>query len=123
MRLAEALVFAKDLAKLRTFYHRVLGLAIIEQRDDFVRLDAGGVTLLLHAIPASYAAEIEIRDPPEARSTTPIKLIFHVDDVRATRDHLRASGAQTRELSELGGGRSTCDCLDPEGNVFRIANG
>jgi catechol 2,3-dioxygenase-like lactoylglutathione lyase family enzyme len=122
MRLAQVLVFAKNLATLRAFYHGVLGLAVVEERDEAVWLDAGGVHVLLHAIPRAYADEIEIRDPPEPRSTTPLKLIFQVDDVRATREHLRAHGAQTRELAELADGRVSCDCVDPEGNVFRIAN-
>jgi len=123
VRLAQALVFVKDLARMRRFYNDVLGLAVLDDRDDAVQLDAGGVVLLLHAIPEKYASSIVITDPPKARSDTPVKLIFHVDDVRATRERLLGRGAQTRELSTLDDGRMTCDCLDPEGNVFRIANG
>jgi catechol 2,3-dioxygenase-like lactoylglutathione lyase family enzyme len=123
MRLAQALLFVKDLPRMRRFYSDVLGLTIVDDREDAAQLDAGGVILLLHAIPAKHAASIVISDPPKARSDTPVKLIFHVDDVRGTRERLLAGGAQTRELATLDDGRMTCDCLDLEGNVFRIANG
>ncbi len=122
MRLTKVLVFVKDLARMRAFYEGVLGLAVVEEREDNVRLDAGGALILLHAIPAQHAAGIQISDPPKPRSETPLKLIFEVDDVAATRAKLLDAGAQTRDLVQHDDGHASCDCLDLEGNVFRIEN-
>jgi catechol 2,3-dioxygenase-like lactoylglutathione lyase family enzyme len=123
MKLGQVIVFAKDLHRMHAFYRDELGLTTIDgaQPDEWVQLDAGGVILALHAIPSAYATSIRIDDPPKPRTETALKLIFHVEDVRATRDKLSAAGAPLRELRELGQGRLSCDCLDPEGNVFRIA--
>ena len=82
-------------------------------------LDAGGATLGLHAIPAEYARDISIASPPVAREETPIKLVFDVPDLEAARAHLAAHGATVREPRAW----SACDVLDPEGNVFQIAQG
>jgi catechol 2,3-dioxygenase-like lactoylglutathione lyase family enzyme len=119
MRLRCALLFVKELPKMTAFYQAALGLAEIPGRasDGYVELDAGGVTLGLHAIPAHLAAEIAIASPPVAREETPLKLIFEVPDLDAARAHLLAHGAQMMDVRPWG----SCDGLDPEGNVFQIA--
>jgi catechol 2,3-dioxygenase-like lactoylglutathione lyase family enzyme len=122
MKLGSVLVFAKDLPRMHAFYRDALGLVVVEERDGFVTLDAGGAQLALHAIPEAYARHIQIADPPAPRSDTPIKMIFEVDDVPATRERLIARGAGARDLAIFGDGRAACDCFDPEGNVFRISN-
>jgi predicted enzyme related to lactoylglutathione lyase len=111
MTLAQVLVFVKDLPRLHAFYRDALGLATLDESDGIARLDAGGVVLVLHAIPPEYAAGITIASPPVPRSDTPIKLIFATDDVAAARQRVVAHGGQLRDRDET----------DPEGNVFRLA--
>lgn len=102
MKLAHVILFAKDMAKLTAFYRDTLGLTVVEESPTWVVLDAGGTQLALHAIPAEIAARIAISDPPKRRGDTPLKLGFVADP--ATVERLGMSG----------------DCVDPEGNVFRI---
>jgi catechol 2,3-dioxygenase-like lactoylglutathione lyase family enzyme len=123
MKLALAIVFAKDVSRLRAFYETILGLPVIEATPagDWVRLDAGGAGLALHAIPRPIAARIVVEDPPRAREGTPIKLAFRADDPEAERARLVAQGVTMREPRRFGE-VVFCDGIDPEGNVFQITN-
>src|SRR5215831_2987781 len=69
MRLAQAILFVNDLARMKGFYGAQLGLSVIEEADGYVRLDAGGSALMLHAI----------REPPSPvpRQDSFLKLAFH----------------------------------------------
>jgi catechol 2,3-dioxygenase-like lactoylglutathione lyase family enzyme len=121
MKLAVAILFARDVAKLRAFYEGVLGLAVVDETPDgdWVRLDAGGAGLALHAIPKSIAKNITIADPPKPRADAPLKLAFHADDPGEERKRLLALGVTMREVKRFGD-VAFCDGVDPEGNVFQI---
>jgi catechol 2,3-dioxygenase-like lactoylglutathione lyase family enzyme len=123
MRLSQTIVFAKDMARMVAFYGDALGLPILEgtPEDGWVKFDAGGCALALHAIPPAIAARIDIQDPPRARGDTPIKLAFHVDDVDAARENLVARGVPMQEVRRRDA-TALCDGLDPEGNVFQITS-
>ena len=114
--LATALVFVKDLDRMIAFYRDGVGLRVDERAEGWAVLDAGGVSLALHAIPAAIAARIEIATPPTPRSDTPIKLVFETADVATARTQLAAHGAVMFEPR----GATSCDGADPEGNVFQI---
>jgi catechol 2,3-dioxygenase-like lactoylglutathione lyase family enzyme len=118
MQLRCAMIYAKDMTAMTAFYRDGLGLTPIPERssDGWLEMDAGGVTVALHAIPPHIAADIVIASPPVAREETPIKLIFEVPDLEAARAFLMAHGAQMMDIRPWG----SCDGLDPEGNVFQI---
>jgi catechol 2,3-dioxygenase-like lactoylglutathione lyase family enzyme len=94
MKFVRAIVFVKDLERMKAFYRDRLGLAVLHEEPGWIELDG----VALHAIPPAIAAHIAIEDPPRARESTPIKLVFVTDDPSAVGDG-----------------------LDPEGNVFQIA--
>ena len=105
------------------FYHDALGLPLLSDPADpgWAELDAGGSVLALHAIPPRIARDISITTPPRAREETPFKLVFAVDDVAGLRRHLSTRGGTMFEAKSSGSGpSSSCDGLDPEGNVFQI---
>jgi len=112
MRLARAVVFVKDVARMTAFYRDGLGLAVLFNEGDWVELDG----VALHTIPDAIAAGIVIDDPPQPREETAIKLAFAAEDLAAARAHLIAAGAQMGEIKAWG----ACDGVDPEGNVFQI---
>jgi predicted enzyme related to lactoylglutathione lyase len=118
IRLATALIFAKDMQRLTDFYHEALGLPVVAapMAPGWIEFDAGGVRLALHGIPPRVAKQIEITNPPRAREETPIKLIFEVDDIGEARRRLVQFGATMFEPRTNG----VCDGLDPEGNVFSL---
>lgn len=116
MRLAQVILFARDVGRLRDFYVRALGLTVLEDADGWIRLDAGGVTLALHALP---------QEPPVVtvvpREDSYWKPCFHADDVEAARTRLVAAGATMRDLHRWGD-VVFCDGLDPDGNIFQITS-
>ena len=124
MKLGQVIVFAKDMVKMRAFYADALGLKLVDdsQADEWVRFDAGGAWFAVHALPAAAAKKIAITDPPRRRADTAIKYTFHVVDVEATRTRLLDQGGHMFDLKHFGD-RTLCDGMDPEGNVFQIANG
>jgi catechol 2,3-dioxygenase-like lactoylglutathione lyase family enzyme len=118
MELRRAIVFAKDLERMTAFYRDGLGLRPMPKTssEGWVELDAGDSSLALHAIPAEIAKDIAIANPPWARASTPIKLVFQTDDLGAARAQLKAHWAVMSEPV----GSGACDGVDPEGNVFQI---
>jgi catechol 2,3-dioxygenase-like lactoylglutathione lyase family enzyme len=123
MKIATVILFAKDMARMRAFYRDVIGLAEVGEgsEEHWLRFDAGGCSLALHAIPREIAASIVIEEPPRERSDTPYKVAFQTDDVDATRQRLIAQGVSMREPRRFGD-MVFCDGIDPEGNVFQITN-
>ncbi len=117
------MVFAKDMERMRRFYRDGVGLAPVDEADPatWLRFDAGGCFFALHGLPPDVARHIAIADPPHARSDVALKFTFHVDDVDAARARLAAHGARMDE-PRCFGDMVFCDGVDPEGNVFQIAN-
>lgn len=115
MKLACALLYVHDLARMRAFYSAMLQ-AEPSGGEGWALFDIGAASLALHAIPAQYAQD----DSDQAREDCPVKLIFQVDDVGAARARLEALGARIAPKPWQDPAQS-CDCLDPEGNVFQIA--
>ncbi|MDB4954234.1 MAG: hypothetical protein JWO36_1803 [Myxococcales bacterium] len=124
MKLGQVMVFAKDMAKMCAFYRDALGLQPVDESQpaEWVRFDAGGALFALHALPAATAKKISITDPPRRRADTAIKYTFHVADVAAMRERLLDQGGHMFDLKHFGD-LTLCDGMDPEGNVFQIANG
>ena len=110
------MIFVLDMERMAAFYRDGFGLRVVEEtrQDGWLGLDAGGVLLGLHAIPADIASTIEIATPPEAREETPIKLLFETTDIAAARvgrlrrprpgrqrvpdrEHTRVNGARARD--------------------------
>jgi catechol 2,3-dioxygenase-like lactoylglutathione lyase family enzyme len=123
MKLGQVMVFAKDMERMRVFYRDGLGLVPVDEEDParWLRFDAGGCFFALHGLPREIADRVTIADPPVERSDVAVKMTFHVDDVDAARARLNAHGARMRE-SRCFGDMVFCDGIDPEGNVFQIAN-
>ena len=117
MRLGSAMVYVKDLPRMRAFYSEMLGLKPSNDTwtDSWTEFDAGGIRFALHAIPSEIASEIEITSPPRVRGQNPVKLIFEVDDVEAERARLELLGTKMVERPW-----GAWDGVDPEGNVFGI---
>jgi len=123
MRLACAMLYVKDLPRMRNFYQQMLGAESLhtEWTDTWALFDAGdGVRFALHAIPAGIAESISISSPPEPRESSPVKLIFAVDNVPEERQRLEALGITM--LQRPWQGSDQCDGIDPEGNIFQISS-
>jgi predicted enzyme related to lactoylglutathione lyase len=119
MKLRMAMIFAKDLNRMLAFYRDGLGLTPVPDQcgEGWAVFDAGGARVALHAVPPAIARNIEIAEPPQARSETPIKLVFHTEDLEAVALRLAGLGAKLFP-PRVSGSR---DVVDPEGNIFQLA--
>lgn len=111
------MLFVKDLGRMTAFYSDVLGLTPNEETrlDNWVEFTDDASHFSLHAIPAAYAAGIQIESPPRPREQTAAKLTFEVQDVEATLKRIEAMGLPL--LHRPWGGT---EAVDPEGNVFAL---
>jgi len=124
MQLRSAMLYVKDLERMKQFYGHLLGVQPTNQEwtDVWASFETGGARFALHAVPAEFAKHIEIASPPTPREKAPVKLIFEVKDVEAERARLEALGIQIlrRPWQQPG---EAYDAVDPEGNVFQICSG
>lgn len=121
MQLRSAMLFVKDLERMKRFYCDMLGVEPTDQNSTNVwaAFDIGPVRFALHAIPAELAQKIEIASPPVPRETEPVKLIFEVKDVEGERERLESLGIRTMRRPWQQPGEA-CDAIDPEGNIFQF---
>jgi predicted enzyme related to lactoylglutathione lyase len=123
MQLRSAMLYVRDLERMKQFYGDVLGLKPTNQvwTDVWATFDTGGARFALHAIPAEIAQNIKIAFPPAPRETHPVKLIFEVTDVELERARLETLGIQVLRRPWQKPGEA-CDAVDPEGNIFQICS-
>lgn len=119
---AGAVVFAKDLTRVATFYEKLLSMAVVHSELDHIVLESPGCQLVVHAIPKKIAASIEIRTPPTRRTETPIKLYFFVASIQEARAKAMALGGELNARKDEWEARGfrACDGHDPEGNVMQL---
>jgi predicted enzyme related to lactoylglutathione lyase len=124
MQAAQALViYAKDKARVSAFYQRTLSLSVQESEATHDLLQGPGLELVVHAIPAAYADDIVITQPPQQREDTPFKPVFTVPDLAAVRLAALATGGGLQDASRAWPwrGHTRLDGHDPEGNVVQFA--
>jgi catechol 2,3-dioxygenase-like lactoylglutathione lyase family enzyme len=119
MRLFRAMIYVRDLPRMKEFYSEMLGVKPVNETwsEKWAEFNTGSVRFALHAIPADIAQQIEMSSPPRPREQDPVKLVFEVENVEAERHRLASLGV-TMVQRPWG----SWDGIDPEGNVFGIVN-
>ena len=117
-----AVLFAKSLDRVATFYSAVLGLVEANRDAEHIVLDSPGFQLVVHRIPGEKAATVAIAVPPVRRAAAPFKPVFFVPSIAKVRVVAETHGGvmepTDREWSF--NGVTVCDGLDPEGNVIQF---
>jgi catechol 2,3-dioxygenase-like lactoylglutathione lyase family enzyme len=119
---AGAVIYAKDVARVSTFYVQTLGLNVVHTETDHVVLESAALQLVVLEIPAHIAGQIVITVPPERRTDTAVKLSFAVPSMAAVRDTAARWGGALNpaEREWVYRGFRHCDGHDPEGNVVQF---
>lgn len=122
MHLRIAMLYVKNMERMRRFYSEALGNHPSEQHSTecWCVFESGAAQLALHSIPAEMADDIEIDVPAVPREDNPVKLIFEVEDLEEARARLESHGAQVLQRTWQKPGEA-CDLADPEGNIFQLA--
>ncbi len=116
--LNRVLLYVQDVDRLAAFYRDAFGLPVVEEiPGEWVVLAAGATQLALHLAGPAH------RRPGATATASNAKLVFTVDrDLTELRAELVERGVAMREIKAfppLTG--PLCDGLDPEGNVFQLA--
>lgn len=119
---AGAVLYAKDVARVSAFYAGIAGMAVTHTEADHVVLDSPSLQLVVVAIPAAVAATIDIANPPQRRTDTPIKLALAVKSLAAAREAAPSLGGELNPVERewVYGQHRVCDGHDPEGNVVQL---
>jgi predicted enzyme related to lactoylglutathione lyase len=119
---AGAVIYAKDVGRLSSFYAEVIGLNIALEKPEFVVLESSHFQLVLHSIPQAIASTFEITNPPVRREDTAVKLVFPVSSIKTARVQARAFGGELNSPEREWQFQDclVCDGHDPEGNVIQF---
>ena len=119
---AEAVVYVKDLGRMRAFYEHCLGLEVGNAAEDHVVLESDVWRLSLVVVPPSIGVAIELSVPARRRESAAIKLAFQVPRIDDLRSPAAALGGQLDPTSTQWDFRGfrRCDAIDPEGNVIQL---
>ena len=117
-----AVIYAKELKRVATFYEHVAGMRVCRDTIDHVMLESGAFQLVVLRIPPRIAKKISITTPPARRENTPIKPVFFVESIaQARRVAAQCGGILNDARREWDfDGVTVCDGCDPEGNVFQV---
>lgn len=122
-----AVLFAKNVDRVATFYSVVLGLAETNRADDHVLLESPGFELVVHRAIGGGSAASDVAGLPARRATAAFKPVFFVPSISRLRGVAESHGGVMESAAQEWSfnGVTVCDGLDPEGNViqFRELNG
>jgi predicted enzyme related to lactoylglutathione lyase len=113
-------IFSVNVRRAAAFYEAVLGaLSVVELSGD-IRLVNDQDEVLIHSLPETIAATIQISTPPAARDGTPIKPVFDVESLDVALEGVSNKGGVVTGRSFSDGGLERHDVLDPDGNVIQL---
>jgi len=119
---AGAVLYAKNIARISTFYSEVADLRIIHSEAGHVVLESPLLQLVVVAIPETFAVAVEVESPPIRRENTPIKLVFFIPSISAARAVAAQFGGELNPVEREWKFQDcrVCDGHDPEGNVVQF---
>ncbi len=117
---AGALIYAKDLERVSTFYQRLLGMKLLNADAHHHVIESLDMQLIIHAIPPHIAATFDIATPPLPREEQAIKLFFTVTSLTMAADVAASLGGALFGEEYVGPGLTTRNGYDPEGNIFHV---
>lgn len=116
-----ALIYAKHLAQLSTFYRELFDMTVLTADDQHHVIESADAQLIIHAIPSAIADHITITTPPQPREEQAIKLFFTVDtDLATAEQRIVALGGGVFGAIYDGPGFRARNAMDPEGNIFHL---
>jgi hypothetical protein len=119
------LIYAKDLARLASFYRQLLSMAEVHATEELVvlRSPAGCLPngdLIVHQIPSHIAETIVVASPPVLREDTAIKPFFAVASFAKAQARASSLGGALFGPQYQGLGFRLTNAHDPEGNIMQL---
>ena len=104
---ARVILFTRQIDRMTEFYRDVMGLKVVTSEPGWRELDAGGITIGLHA------------GRPSPGKKGP-KIAFLAKDVAKAREALVARGARFGKIA--GSKLQLCNGKDPDGNPIQLSS-
>ncbi|WP_171098188.1 MULTISPECIES: hypothetical protein [unclassified Ruegeria] len=117
-----AVLYAKDLKKLRAFYLAIGGKQTDGIDGEFAAISNADTELIILQVPQTIAPQIVIEDPPVVRSGTPMKPIISTISIADVLEILPEIGGRPVPDMKQWKFRQNLvqDIVDPEGNVVQL---
>ena len=117
-----AVLFAKNLDRIATFYAAALGLTEANRADDHILLESAGFQLVVHRIVGGRPTAGDTDGPPLRRAGAAFKPVFFVASISQLRAVAEKHGGVMEPVDREWSfnGVRVCDALDPEGNVIQF---
>ncbi|NOD62136.1 MULTISPECIES: hypothetical protein [unclassified Ruegeria] len=117
-----AVLYAKDLEKLKAFYLAIGGRLTDGIDGEFAAISNADTELVILQAPQKIAAQIPIEDPPVVRSATPLKPIVCITSIADVLEKLPRVGGRPVLGSKQWKFRQCFvqDIVDAEGNVVQL---
>lgn len=117
-----AVLYAKDLKKLKAFYLAIGGNLTDGVDGEFAAISNTDTELIILQVPEKIASLIAIEDPPVVRSTTPLKPIIGTMSIADVLEKLPESGGRPVPGMKQWKFRQYLvqDIVDAEGNVVQL---
>jgi predicted enzyme related to lactoylglutathione lyase len=119
------LIYAKDLARLASFYRRLLSMSEVHATEELVVLRSSdgrslNGDLIVHQIPVHIAETIVVESPPVLREDTAIKPFFAVASFAEAQARASSLGGALFGPRYQGPGFLLTNAHDPEGNIIQL---
>jgi catechol 2,3-dioxygenase-like lactoylglutathione lyase family enzyme len=118
--LSTIVLWVSDLEAQSNFYASLFDVDAPTVQGDFVAISSDLNTVLLHLLPAEYAAQTPLTSQLSVNEEAAIKPVFTVDSIEAARARTSHTFASFRENLGQYGEYKYLDVIDPEGNVIQI---
>jgi catechol 2,3-dioxygenase-like lactoylglutathione lyase family enzyme len=119
LRFHTAIIFTRDIAASKAFYHGLLGLAVLQDFPSFVLLEGG---LGLHSAEVFYS----YLDKPyegEALGRDNLDLYFTTAELETAEQALKAAGVRfIHGIRKCDWGESVLRVYDPDGHIVEIGD-
>ena len=113
-------IYAKDLERLASFYQTLLGMSRAQAAPGLVVLRSPDLQIIVNAMPAHIAAQVDISSPPVKRDNAAYKFFFTVPSLQQASQAASALGGEVLPEQWSGPGFIVCNAVDPEGNIFQM---
>ncbi len=113
-------VYARDLERLAGFYQSLLGMARAHAAPGLVVLRSPDLQIVVNAMPAHLAAQVQIASPPARRDDAAYKFFFTVPSLADAATLATTLGGEVLPEQWRGPGFVVRNAVDPEGNIFQL---
>jgi predicted enzyme related to lactoylglutathione lyase len=122
MNAVSAVLFAKDLQRVASFYREVFGASVLRRDSEHEVLSCLGFHLVVHQIPKEFVQSMAVTTPPERRERGAVRLDFPVADLEVSRRNAQRLGGQidASPPSWAADDGSFFLGYDPEGNAIGV---